>query len=171
MSVSLFCFLPSPLTNLGYLYSISMPTFTAALLLSSNPDKWVRWVGTWGLVWFPQVLWTGFAALLLTGVLLRLRRIWIRGVFLGVPYLMIGYAVYDELRDALYWSYAYPPRLSVEDVLRDPHFWKNSWPTLLAVPGLLLLHILLVQRRDRRKSSEAYLSGHEKLSAPTQLAD
>jgi len=113
------------------------------LLLSSGNETLEYWIlaVVW---WIPQLLWIGLAVLLLYGVMLRLRRFWIRWILMWIPYLMIGWWIASAL-SVSHWDYTRDNPLSA--IAQDSNLRAYEAPTFLAVPFLIVLHIILFRKQ------------------------
>ncbi|WP_139255378.1 hypothetical protein [Hymenobacter psychrophilus] len=118
------------------------------LLLSSD----IKTLEDWVLViiwWIPQLIWVGIATLVLVGVMLGLRRFWIRWVIMWVPYAMVGWAI-DTAVGMERNHYEFDNLLSLLD--HDSNFRIQWAAILLAVPFLIVLHAILFRKQAQRKA-------------------
>jgi hypothetical protein len=128
-----------------------MFTMSLLLLFSSGNETVEDWVLA-VIWWIPQLIWVGIATLILVGVMLGLRRDWIRWVLMWIPYAMIGGAVYEALGTA-YWDFK---RDTPFTLIAHNAFLREDWaPTFLSVPFLLLLHVFLFRKQAQRKAHSA----------------
>jgi hypothetical protein len=121
------------------------------LLLSSDINTLEEWTLVI-IVWIPQLIWVGIATLLLVGVMLGLRRFWVRWVLMWVPYIMIGWAI-DVVVGMQRSKYEFDNLLSLID--HNSNFRIQWAPILLAVPFLSVLHIILFKKQAQRKAHDA----------------
>lgn len=121
------------------------------LLLSSGDKSLEYWIlaVVW---WIPQLLWIGLATVLLIGVMLGLRRFWIRWVLMWIPYLIIGWLTIDALR-VRHWDYVRDNPFTI--IAHDSHLRAYWAPTFLAIPFLIVLHISLFRKQAQRKARDA----------------
>jgi len=128
-----------------------MCVILSQLLLSSGNETLEDWLlaVVW---WIPQLIWIGFAMLLLFGVMRGLRRFWIRWILMWLPYLIIGWLVIDALR-VHHWDYTRDNPLSL--IAHDSDLRAYWAPTFLALPLLIVLHIVLFRKQAQRKARGA----------------
>ena len=120
------------------------------LLLSSD----IKTLEDWILViiwWLPQLIWVGIATLLLGGVMLGLRRSWIRWLLMWIPYVMIGWAIYTAVGMERN-HYEFDNLLSLLD--HGSNFRIQWAPILLAVPFLIVLHIILFRKQAQHEARD-----------------
>ncbi|SDZ00922.1 hypothetical protein SAMN04488069_1343 [Hymenobacter psychrophilus] len=130
---------------------ISTPLAPYSLLLSyGHGPSLDDWIFTIILLWIPQLLWTGLAALVLWVALIRLRYHWLRWVLVFVPYAMIGLVLWDT------WTGEFSGNSQdyILSKLSSERFQRDWAPILLTVPGMLLWHLKLWRKQARLRAQE-----------------